>query len=176
MNHFNQFAQATIIISPVTKESVAGAFGTTGWTTANWPTANKSVLCPFVIQQPITVKMLGIFNGNPVSGNWQVGIYDQGRALRISTPITAQAGINIPQAVRVPDTELLPGSYWLAGAMDNNTGNVFRRAAGLGDQAVAYGYCQVSNNFPLKNSIAGLISRLSTATIPMVFLLTRDFI
>lgn len=176
MNNFLHYARPTIVISPVTKESVGSAFGTTGWTTANWPTTNKAIFIPFTLHQTIVVKMLFTFNGNPVSGNMDIGIYDFGRALRVHTGARAQAGINQPQGFRIPDTELTPGSYWLTMAMDNSTGNVFRRAAGIGDQAAAYGVTQCTNNFPLQDSVDGLLTRLSTATIPFIALSTRDFI
>jgi hypothetical protein len=176
MNEFYQLPKPVFVITPVTKESVAGAFGTVGWTDATWPTSNKSVLIPFTINYTIIVKTLFCFNGRTVSGNLDIGIYDMGAALRIHTGAKGQAGTNRVQAFSIANTELEPGSYHLAMVMDNTTGQIYRRAAGITAQAAAYGIAQVTSNFPLAQNIEGLRNPISTATIPFFGLSTRSFI
>lgn len=175
MNEFIQQPQSTFVISAVTKESLAGALGNASWSDTTYPVANKAVLYPFDIYQGITVQLMWWFNGRVVSGNVDCGVYDMGGALRGHTGATPQAGVNRPQTKAV-NFYLQPGHYQLAIVMDNVTGQLFRRAAGIAALAPAIGIVQVSNNFPLAQSVFGLRNPMASASQPLFGLCTRSFL
>lgn len=90
-----------------------------------WDTANNAYYVPFHVDHTIRVKSMALFNGTTVSGNFDLGIYDDDGAggrpgtRLVSTGSTAQSGITRWQAADVADVDLAPGWYYLAAAMDN---------------------------------------------------------
>lgn len=90
------------------------------------PTANLAFYYPFVLTESVTVRKLFIHNGATASGNVDVGIYDGSGTRKVSSGSTAQTGTSVIQEFDVADTALTPGRYYLAYALDNNTGTFVR--------------------------------------------------
>ena len=93
---------------------------------AVYPTANLALFIPFWLGTSHTAVQLFCWNGATVSGNIDVGIYAADGTKLVSSGSTAQAGVNVLQAFDIADTVLGPGNYYLAVAMDNTTGTLFR--------------------------------------------------
>jgi len=91
-----------------------------------WVTANDAVLVPFTLASPITIKKIFCHNGATVSGNIDLGIYDESLVKLLSTGSTAQAGVNGLQVLTPTATKLGPGNYYLALAIDNTTATIFQ--------------------------------------------------
>ena len=141
----------TITITPFAAESLAGnAPGSLGApASSTFPSANAAYFFPFRIWTPITVRKLFAHNGATASGNIDVGIYDaQGRKL-VSAGSTAQAGTNALQEFDVTDTVIGPGLFYLAVAMDNTTGTLFRSTFGGSVNSKVMGEAQQASAFPL---------------------------
>lgn len=121
---------------------------TTPTTSTTWPTANLALYCPIVLDDLMLVKNIIIANGAAVSGNVDVGIYAADGTRLVSSGSTAQAGTNVSQVFDVTDTQLGPGLYYLAIALDNTTGTVFGKTivAAIGQLA---GMAQQASAFPL---------------------------
>lgn len=118
-----------VCITPFHGCSLGGAGGGLGTpASAVYPAANRALYIPFRISTPFLVKTLFCLNGAAVSGNIDVGIFGQAGARLVSAGSTPQAGTNAIQIFDVTDTLLGPGRFYLAVAMDNGTGTLFRSA------------------------------------------------
>lgn len=159
------------IITPFSKESIGPDVLRYGGSVVSgiYPTANKALYFPFVVEEPITITQLGWLNGGTVSGNVDAGIYDYPTYTKqISTGSVAQATINTPQITDVADTPLQPGQYYLAISCDNTTATFFRlalptvalfyRALGVQEQATAFA-------LPATATPVGT----TTGSVPLVF-------
>lgn len=134
--------------------SLGGDFGAAlgamvGGTTPSsgaFPASNDALLVPFYIHQSSLIKRLFAINGSSVSGNIDMGLYTQDGARITSIGSTAQAGTSTIQFFDIADITLGPGRYYLAVAMDNTTGTLFRanpsvarlQAVGMAKQATAF--------------------------------------
>ena len=114
---------------------------------AAWPTANKAIYCPVLVDRVITVTQMAVVNGATVNGNLDLGIYDEAGNKVVSKGSTAQSGTNAVQALDITDTELKPGLYFLALASSSGTATFFRangastevtRVCGLQQQTSAF--------------------------------------
>lgn len=115
-----------------------------------WPSANIAYFIPFVVYQPFIAVMMSIYNGVAVSGNVDVGIYDDQGNKIVSKGSTAQAGTSSIQKFDITDTTLRPGAYFMACVLDNTTGTNYRWT-GQG-VAAAYGVYNMAAAFPLPTS------------------------
>jgi hypothetical protein len=136
-----------LILSPAIPQSVGNALAGIGLATGNQVlAANKALYVPVSVQSPITIVKMFVINGTAVSGNIDVGIYDQGGVRLVSIGSTAQSGTSAVQEFDITDTTLNPGLYYLAVALDNGTGAVHSwapsipvcRAIGIFEQATAF--------------------------------------
>lgn len=93
---------------------------------AAWPAANDALFVPLYLCQPVVVTRLYSVNGSTVSGNIDMGIYAEDGARIASIGSTAQSGSTALQFFNITDTPLAPGRYYLAVALDNTTGTLFR--------------------------------------------------
>ena len=116
---------------------------------ATWPLTNKAFYVPFVVTESITVKRLWVHNGTVVSGNIDVGIYEEDGTKLVSSGSTAQAGISQRQVFDIADTVLAPGRYYFGAAMDNTTGTVWRFSTLTGSMM---GVWEEDSAFPLPAS------------------------
>jgi hypothetical protein len=95
---------------------------------------------------PILVTQISHENSTTVSGNVDVGIYDEWANRKVSKGGVAQAGSLALQVHDVTDTLLPPGLYYKAFVLDNATGQVNRgtapavvaRSCGVKEMATAY--------------------------------------
>lgn len=115
-----------------------------GLTDRAWQAANRAIYVPVYIAQPIIITRVWWYNGNAVSGNVDVGIYDRGGRRIVSSGSTAAATVSVTQEVAVTATRIGDGAYWLALAVDNTTqkfiaGSMnFNRTNGVQQQATAF--------------------------------------
>ena len=118
------------------------------FTSGVWPNTNRAIYLPLALPSSALVLALFIANGLTVSGNVDLGIYDFTLARLVSTGSTAQAGADALQRIALTTPLFLrgPALYYLAAAMDNTTGTVYRenndgdqyRAIGINVQATAF--------------------------------------
>jgi hypothetical protein len=137
-----------VTITPAHACALGGATGQFGGpsTSGAYPASNRALYIPFRLTRPFTVKTLFAVNGATASGNIDVGVYDSAGTRLVSSGSTAQAGTNAIQEFDVADTLLGVGQFYLALAMDNTTGTLFRVALshlflipqGVAQQAAAF--------------------------------------
>jgi hypothetical protein len=117
-----------------------------------YPEANMAIYIPFFLQHPMTFNRLFSENGDVVSGNIDLGVYDAGKRRIVSSGSTAQVGTATSQLFNVGSFTLGPGLYFMAVAMDNTTGKFMALAlsplVGLGIYKT-FGIYQQSSAFPL---------------------------
>lgn len=113
------FAEAAVI------NTSSGSNGANVQTTTVWPSANEAIFLPFMVEDPITVKKICVFNGNAVSGNIDAGIYDASGVLLVSIGSTTQVNTNTVQIFDIADTVLsTQGIYYAAVVLDNGVGTI----------------------------------------------------
>lgn len=137
---------------------------------ATWVSANRAILVPVYLPDWGTVVKLFIANGSAVSGNIDMGLYDESFARLASIGSTAQSGTNDLQVFDITDTTIGPGRYYLAAAMDNTTGTVLRNGSSLYGQR-ASGLCQMASAFPLPSTITP--ASMANAFLPLMGLTYR---
>lgn len=111
-----------------------------------YPTASLALFFPFITDVPIVVTQISHENSSTVSGNVDVGVYDELGNRKVSKGGVAQAGALGLQVHDVTDTPLPPGVYYMAFVLDNATGQVNRatapavvaRSCGAKEMASAY--------------------------------------
>ena len=158
-----------IILSTSDQQSlgrVLGAMGFSFGASAVWPSANKAYFVPISVQGPITIRKMFVLNGDVVSGNIDVGIYDRGGARVVSIGSTAQAGTDVIQEFDIADTLLNAGLYYLACAMDNATGKIQNLGITL-IAGMSMGVAEMASAFPLPTT-ATFAPLSGTARIPFV--------
>lgn len=122
------------------------------WTSAAsaaWPAANRAIFYPFLLHVPTVLTKLWCLNGNTVSGNLDIGIYDVAGTKLVSTGSTAQSGTSALQTVTITALPLAPGTYYMAMAMDNTTGTLYRITTPTVNLAIGLGWFQQATAFPL---------------------------
>jgi len=72
---------------------------------------------------------MGVYNGATVSGNFDIGIYDDQQNLIAHSGSTAQAGTTQWQVVAV-SAAFDPGVYYMALAFDNTTATTYGVSGG----------------------------------------------
>lgn len=127
---------------------VFGSLGSVGFTfqSAAFPAANAAIYVPFRINKPIVVASIEVLNGATVSGNVDVGIYNESGTRLVSSGSTAQSGTSVIQVFNITDTLLGPGLFYMALACSNTTSTFMRNAApvyvsrpiGMAQQATAF--------------------------------------
>jgi hypothetical protein len=132
-----------------------------------WPTANLAILVPCPIASPFLVTQIYVFNGTAVSGNIDVGIYTAEGALVVAAGSTAQTGTSSIQAFNVTDTLLAPGLYYLACALDNNTGIVSHNVPPA-TQCRMMGVRQATSAFALPSTVT--FAAAANAYVPCIYL------
>lgn len=100
--------------------------GGAGPASAVFPASNDAIFVPVYLKQTMLIQRLFSINGATASGNIDVGIYAEDGAKITSAGSTAQSGTNVPQFFNITDVAIGPGRYYLAVAMDNGTGTLFR--------------------------------------------------
>lgn len=133
-------------------ELAAGAAGAPASTAHS--TANRAYLIPFYLPAPATAMKIWISNGAAVSGNLDLGIYDENYARLVSLGSTAQAGTATAQVGDITDTFLQAGAYYMAYALDNTTGCFIRsQATTLNGTEPITGLVTMNTAFPLPATV-----------------------
>ena len=145
--------------------SQIAANATAAASSATFPASNRAILYPFDITEDITVTQLWSYNGATASGNIDVGIYDSAFGRVVSSGTTAQSGTNSLQVFNITDTPLTAGQYYMAVAMDNTTGTLFRQSFAANHMRAA-GCFQMASAFVLPSTITP--AAVATAHLPMV--------
>lgn len=140
------------LANPMVSPAIA-MWGNTGGTAAasgTYPTGNKAFYTPFLVFEPCVVKQIFFENSSAVSGNVDVGIYDQEGNRLVSSGSTAHAGTITEQVINITDTYLDRGLYYLGFALDNVTGQIFRfTSTSQLQMRRTYGCWTQINAFPL---------------------------
>lgn len=146
-----QYRPNSIAIHPWGHES-GGALGRFSGSSASatWPTSNLAISYPFQIARPFTAVAMFLYNGAAVSGNFDIGIYDDGAGTTtlnkiVSMGSTAQSGTNDFQFANITDTTLSPGRYYAVLCFDNTTATVFTKSSGNVGVTSAAGWAQTAN-------------------------------
>lgn len=157
----------SIVIAPNSPESLGVAcLHDSNPAVAVFPSANRAIFIPFnVYHHPITIKQICVFNGATVSGNIDVGVYDLGGAKIVSIGSTAQAGASAYQAFNITDTVLYKGQYYLACAMDNTTGTLYRWGHNVAELR-SFGLQQMASAFPLPATATFAV--VASAYMPLI--------
>ena len=168
-----------VTITPKHILSLGPAFSTDAWASAVYVAANRAIFFPFRIPHPLLVVKLFAANGTVVSGNIDVGIYDVAGTRLVSSGSTLQAGISAIQEFNIADTLLGPGLFYLAVAMDNVTGTLFRGSSGGTapvplELLVTQGMAQQATAFPLPATAT--FAQVAQDYIPVIGLTTRVLI
>lgn len=134
--------------------------------TAVWAAANQAFYLPFTIETACTVAQMITWNGTAVSGNVDVGIYSWGGTRLVSSGSTAQAGTSTLQVFDIANTALDPGDYYMAMAMDNVTGQIFRLSVSQ-YHGLAYNIKIQASAFPLPATAT--FANPTAAYAPVIF-------
>ena len=130
-----------------------GGLSLTSCASAVWPAANRALYFPITRPSTIIVKQAFIMAGATWDGatphHFDLGIYDGAGNKIVSTGATNMNGtINALQTVDITDTEIGPGLYYLAAAIDTGTDTTFRSNPSLGSLGLA-GVQQQASAYPL---------------------------
>lgn len=136
------------LIHLATRESQSIGLGLNPWGSNAWPSANRANFFPFTIYRPLTVVSLFCFNGTTASGKFDLGIYSPAGYKIYTTGPVSQAGTHRPQTV-VASLTLSAGSYLMAMAADNVTGQYYRRSTTGAGPGRLLGYAIQTTAFPL---------------------------
>lgn len=143
-----------LVISPFSWEScgpLLASTGTAGPTSGGYALANRASIYPFRLLTSFTVAFAFVLNGNVVSGNWDVGVYDASFARLASTGSVAHGTAVTAQTVAM-SLVLQPGSYWLALACDNTTQTFFNALRTVPTQQLIPTRL-ANSSFPLPNPL-----------------------
>lgn len=130
-----------------------------------FPASNDALMVPFYLNNAVTIKRLWTANGGTASGNIDVGIYSRDSERIVSSGSTAQSGTNGLQFFDVTDFVLGPGKYYMAVAMDNTTGTLFRTNTVV-VRLLMLGMAKQASAFPLPASITP--APLTAAYLPLI--------
>lgn len=141
------------VITTISRQSLGVSIAAIGSTPANisWWGANFAIYVPLVVEETITVTKLFSVNGSSVSGNIDIGLYDESGTKKISTGSVAQSGPNQAQVIDVADTQLTPGRYYFGLAASGAANFLGYSLSGAQPYAVGGQYLQ-SSAFPLPNT------------------------
>lgn len=153
----------TATITPYSLESMFIGLATPG--SAIWPAANRAYFVPFKIYTPVTMVKMFVMNGVAVSGNFDIGIYDEAFTRLVSSGSTAQSGTTTLQVVDITDTLLGVGLFYMALVFDNNTAQVNRRNGPGFASLKGFGQFQQSTAFPLPTPATP--ASLTTSFLPL---------
>lgn len=176
-----QAMEPLVTITPLSVESgihnlmYNGAnIGANGMASGAWPSSNLAILIPFSLSKKILVNALFWVNGATASGNVDAGIYDANGTRLLSTGSTAQSGTSAIQVISTSATEIGPGLFYLALAMDNTTGTIVRTLSGQSLRNKMAGMAQAATSFVLPATLT--FASVGQDYIPMVGLSTRSSI
>ena len=161
-------------LSPTCLGTEIAAVASAAPATGAWMVANGALYLPFTLSEGLLVTQLFTYNGNAVSGNIDIAIYDDALVRLVTAGTTAQAGTNVIQEFNVTDTYLAPGRYTFGVALDNATGELFMVTASVVLLKVM-GVASQATAFVLPNpSVPATV--VTHTKIPLIGLTGRSFV
>lgn len=130
-----------------------------------FPASNDAIFVPLYLSQVVTVTRMFCVNSSTASGSVDVGLYTEAGARIVSAGGAAQSGTNVLQFFNITDTTLGPGRYYMAIAMDNTTGTLFRTNPSTAHQQ-KYGLAKMASAFPLPATVT--FATVTAAYIPQI--------
>lgn len=135
-----------------------------------WPVANRAYFMPIIIDKPIELMQMAMYNG-AVAGEVDVGVYSYpgtGTSARrlVSNGKVAMSGASQPQVFNIADTVLTPGVYLFAGVCSTVTTATFQRSTLPSMWLQACGVAQMSSALPLPETVT--IARMETNFAPAI--------
>ena len=146
------------------------AAGGVGWTSPAWGTANLAQFVPMQLPFRYPVRKMFTFNGSPVGGSVDLGIYSEDLVKVYSSGTVTQAGTNTLQFVPAAgtiDVILDPGVYYFAMASTSTTGTVGAQALGTATRQRYLGMFEQLTAFPLP-AVATPAAVATQARIPLI--------
>jgi hypothetical protein len=145
-------------------------------TAAVWPSANRAIFVPIIVEVQTTVTKLGMRNGAAVNGEVDAGIYSYvgtgtSATRLVSSGKVAQAGTETLQVFDVADTTLIPGVYFLAFGCTVAVTGTFSRAIPQVPVGQAMGVAQMNAAVPLPATAT--LARIENEYTPGIFAITR---
>lgn len=111
---------------------------------AVWPTANKALFLPFILEFPVLAQKMGALVTTQ-AGNYDLGIYDEkgNKIVTFGGGAVPAAGLGTQD---IADTALVPGVYYMAMACSSGTaafqranpGQPMCRISGVNEMTTAY--------------------------------------
>lgn len=136
-------------------------FDAAGWSNVANPVGNLAYYFQMFIPGYFTVARFFVANGNNLTGNIDIGLYDGDFNRLVSTGPSARSGASAMQYVDATDYQGAPGEYHLGVVLDNTTGTLnvstssfwsTLQLTGMTNEALA------SGTLPAKGRPAGLLS------------------
>lgn len=144
------------------------------FTSSAWTASNRAVYMPFWLNRPETFVKLFCMNGATASGNVDMGIYDYAGTRIVSIGTTAQSGTNALQEFDITDTQIGPGKFYLALAMDNTTGTIFRTTGSITDFGREAGFLMQESAFALPATAT--FAAITSNSLPLFGATTRSVV
>lgn len=176
MEDFPLLPFTSVSITPISKECGGVSEGVTanGWKGNNvWIATNRAILYQVRLWRLTQIQRMFSMNGVVVSGNMDLGVYTYEGVLIKKTGPQPQTVISQVQSFPL-SVQLYPGDYWMAMAMDNVTGMVWRNTSTVASIARTMGVVQANSSFPLPNTVT--FTPLTSTTMPMFGMCTRSFV
>ncbi len=178
MSDFSVLSQddTNIVISTASMESLGPWARTLApaapLNTTTWPATNQAIYIPFTLAKPYTAARMWLYNGGTVSGNLDLGIYDDQGNTIVTKGSTLQATINVMQFLDITDTVLNPGVYYMAVALDNTTSTPQTLQVASLTTTRTSGILSQSTAFPLPTSTA-TFAAAQAAFVPIIGITSR---
>jgi hypothetical protein len=169
-----------VTVQPWSLESIGNHLRTisnsslNGTASATYISANRAIYIPFALASTATFVKMFVINGAAVSGNIDVGIYNEAGTRLVSSGSTAQAGTSAIQEFDITDTTLSEGIYYLAVAMDNTTGTL-QRGTGSSLRLQMTGMAIQASAFPLP-ATATFAALAASDYVPCIAATTRTLV
>ena len=171
--------QNSVVITPASPESL-GSFtafpiGVNDFASATWTSANLALYIPFLVYAPITIVAAAWYNGATVTGNCDIGVFDDQQNAIGTLGSTAQSGATgwQPNAV---SWKLNPGTYYMGFSMSSATATVWTSGvSGVQNGRVA-GILSQASAVPLPTTAATFATLAATISVPLIALSQRAWI
>ena len=166
----------SVVISPLSLQSIGLELAAlvSGTAASTWPSACLAIFIPFSVERPTTITQMFTDNSASFSGNIDVGIYDAGGSLLVSSGSVSQSASAI-QTFNITDTTLNPGLYYLAAVQDVACGGMSRAAGATASGVIrALGVVQMASAYPLPATAT--FASAGVAYIPIVCATQRSVI
>ena len=128
--------------------------------------ANSALFWPFMIFETSVAKKMSFISGNAGTGNADLGIYDGGKNLLVSSGSTALVGANTLQEIDIANTTLHPGQYFMALVFSSGSSTFLQFLNNDEFAFAAYPYYEAANHFPLPNPATFTLSSTTAAQVP----------